>query len=139
MTGDQPAAGAGYREPLWDATVDGETEDQQAARHARAIAICRTCPAIDPCAATVNPRTDDGVRGGRLLPTIHDSDRRSPYPAGFPPQREGVGYSVRRHKSTPGVTGSGQLPIRGPRRPLGDRLMETIAPRPRLGDEGARA
>lgn len=89
MTGDQPAACAGHREPLWDATVDGETEQQQAARHARAVAICRTCPATHWCTATVNPRYDDGVRGGVVLPTIHDSDRRSPYPGGLPPQRVG--------------------------------------------------
>ena len=89
MTATALPACAGHPEPLWDAHVDGEDEAEQVIRHVRALRICRRCPAVDWCGATVDPTVDDGVRAGRILPTIHDSDRRSPYPGGIPPEREG--------------------------------------------------
>lgn len=89
MTGDQEPACAGHRVPLWDATVDGETAEQRQHRHQAALRICARCPIRRKCAADVDPKLDDGVRGGRILPTIHDSDRRSPYVDGFPPERVG--------------------------------------------------
>ena len=88
MTGER-AACAGVLEPLWDATVDGESERQKAARHAQALAYCAVCPVVDWCEAGIDPKHDDGVRGGRVLPTIHDSQRRSVWVGGFPPATEG--------------------------------------------------
>jgi len=89
MTGDQTAACAGNPEPLWDAHLDGESDRDQSARHARAVTICRRCPMRRECAAGIDPKHDDGVRGGRVLPTIPDRDRRSPYVDGIPPENEG--------------------------------------------------
>jgi len=67
---------AGNPEPLWDAYVDGEHELEQRTRHARALAVCARCPIREACAASIDLRHDDGVIGGLLLPTIHDSRRR---------------------------------------------------------------
>jgi hypothetical protein len=83
------AACAGSPVPLWDATVDGETDEQREYRHEAALRICARCPIRRKCRADVDPRVDDGVWGGEVLPTIHDSDRRSPYVGGFPPERVG--------------------------------------------------
>lgn len=83
------AACAGHPEPLWDAHIDGEGEVERVARHTRALTFCRRCPERLACDAATDPRIDDGVRGGRVLPTIPDQDRRSPYVTGFPPEREG--------------------------------------------------
>ena len=85
MTG----ACAGNPEPLWDAYVDGEHELEQRTRQARALAICRRCPIREACAASIDLRHDDGVIGGFLLPTIHDSDRRAW--TNYQPGRSGFG------------------------------------------------
>ena len=77
MTGDQQAACAGHPEPLWDGAVDGETPVDQDRRHARALAICRSCPVRRACAELIDVQQDDGVRAGVLLPTIRDSHRGS--------------------------------------------------------------
>lgn len=70
------AACGGVAEPLWDAAVDGETDDERTARHLRALVICRHCPIRRECAADVDVRHDDGIRGGMVLPTIPDKHRR---------------------------------------------------------------
>ena len=71
------AACKGVREPLWDAIVHGEDEGAQASRHARALAFCRICPVRAACAAEIDLKHDDGIRGGIVLPTIRDSARGS--------------------------------------------------------------
>lgn len=71
------AACAGVTEPLWDANVEGENEIERSRRHAAGLRFCRRCPVREACFAAVDLRHDDGVRGGAVLPTIHDSDRRS--------------------------------------------------------------
>ena len=86
------AACAGHPEPLWDAHVPGEHELERVARHARALAICRTCPARVWCASVTDVRHDDGVRAGMLLPTIHDSNRLAV--SSFTPGRGGLARLV---------------------------------------------
>lgn len=71
------AACAGHPEPLWDATLEGEEEHERVARHTRALAFCRICPARVPCLELVDITQDDGIWGAVLLPTLHDSDRRA--------------------------------------------------------------
>lgn len=71
------AACAGHPEPLWDATVHGETELEQCRRHTRALRICRGCPIRTECRALVDVKHDDGIRAGMVLPTIPDKDRRA--------------------------------------------------------------
>ena len=71
------AACAGVRAPLWDAYVDGENEHDRMVRQGRALAICARCDVRALCAATTDLKHDDGVRGGLVLPTIHDSQRRA--------------------------------------------------------------
>ncbi len=65
------------RAPLFDATIHGETERQRDRRHAYALAICDTCPALHDCRASIDWRRDDGVLGGILLPTIPNKRRRN--------------------------------------------------------------
>lgn len=77
MNGDAGAACAGVTEPLWDAALAGEHEVDRVARHTRAMAYCRRCPVRRACAADVDVWHDDGIRAGVVLPTIHDSQRRS--------------------------------------------------------------
>lgn len=83
---------AGYPSPLWDAYVHGETPRERAARQARALAFCWSCPVRAECAAAIDLKHDDGIRGGILLPTIRDKDRRDwhTYQAG----RSGIGELV---------------------------------------------
>lgn len=83
------AACAGITAPLWDATVDGESDAERVRRQAAGLRFCGRCPVRSECLASVDLRHDDGIRGGHVLPTIHDSDRRSPYRNGIPPEREG--------------------------------------------------
>lgn len=87
------AACAGHPEPLWDAPLDGEHEIQTTARHARALAVCRSCPIRSECAAQIDVRVDDGVRGGILLPTIRDGKRGSWQT--WQPGRGGIGRLVK--------------------------------------------
>lgn len=59
---------------LWDQRVgdDKEPPVEQAARHAKAKAICWSkCPVRDQCAADVDWRLDEGVRGGHVLPLLN--------------------------------------------------------------------
>lgn len=59
------------RAPLFDAQLEGETEQQRDARHARAIAVCQGCPARPECEAEVADR-EPGYRGvwaARVLTT----------------------------------------------------------------------
>jgi hypothetical protein len=84
------AACAGAPEPLWDAQIYGESEQQQQARHTRAKAVCATCPMRDECLATALIRREEGVWGGRLMnatrngppsrnpqPTLTDDERKA--------------------------------------------------------------
>lgn len=82
------SACAGHPEPLWDATIVGESERQRVARQTRALAICRGCPVRLACAASVDLKHDDGIRGGMVLPTIYDRDRRAA--SSFQPGRGGM-------------------------------------------------
>jgi len=60
----------------WDDHLDGahsETPRERRARHARAAAVCATCPALQPCAAAVTA-DDMGIRAGRLVGDHHCAD-----------------------------------------------------------------
>jgi len=64
-------AACGPEEPLWDDRVEGETETQRDVRHGRALAVCNNaCPVREMCGDAVDPRFDEGVRGGHILPTL---------------------------------------------------------------------
>lgn len=56
---------ADVSEPLWDDDVAGETPAERDARHARAIAICRSCTITAWCEARRQP-WDSGVWAGKL-------------------------------------------------------------------------
>ena len=59
------------QEVLWDDRVDGETDEQRDARHAKGKAVCRTeCPVRARCAAEADWKIDEGIRGGHKLPTL---------------------------------------------------------------------
>lgn len=62
---------------LWDAGPDRQEADRvREARQAQAKKICRTeCPVREVCAATVDPRFDEGVRGGHTLPPLNATSR----------------------------------------------------------------
>jgi len=79
---------------LWDDHLDGEFESPQArrARHAKATAVCATCPAMQACAAAVTPQ-DAGVRAGRLLGADQCTDCGFPMTRHQTPRRPGT----RRH------------------------------------------
>jgi hypothetical protein len=67
-----PADGlcVGSRDPLWDASIEGEPATERVARHKEAVAICRRCPVRLPCFRAVDPEKDDGVRGGVVLAAL---------------------------------------------------------------------
>lgn len=71
---------------LWDGSLDGaqETINARAARHAAAKRVCwrggpggAPCPVRARCAADVDASTDEGVRGGHVLPSIHVQHRNT--------------------------------------------------------------
>ena len=77
------AACAGHLPQLWDATVEGETETQRRSRHAMALRICAGCQIRQDCEDSIDPRTDDGIRGGKVLPPIRDPKRGPAYDDGL--------------------------------------------------------
>lgn len=67
---DLDGAACAGRAPLFDADLDREPVRARSARHARAVAICRTCPVRARCADAVAelPRLHrSGVWAGRPL------------------------------------------------------------------------
>jgi hypothetical protein len=77
------AACAGHPPQLWDSKIEGETVKLRRKRQAYALVICASCPIRQECAASVDPKHDEGIRGGKVLPVISDKDRRSAYPQGL--------------------------------------------------------
>lgn len=72
------AACLGTSEPLWDDRLDPETDHHREYRHNRAKAICRgECPVRAECSADADWQTDEGVRGGYVLPPL-DRQRNLP-------------------------------------------------------------
>ncbi|MBV6762302.1 hypothetical protein [Rhodococcus opacus] len=59
---------------LWDRDADpsgAETTHERDARYREAIALCRTCPALQPCRDTVTHIVDpSGILAGELYPAI---------------------------------------------------------------------
>lgn len=62
---------------LWDGQRDvGESERARESRQAQAKTTCRAqCPVREACAADVDWRFDEGVRGGHVLPPLNTSSR----------------------------------------------------------------
>lgn len=77
----EDAACAGILDPLWDASVVGESDAARRARHARGEAICRRCPVKLECLQAVDPCLDDGIRGGVLLSELYGARRFGGYGA----------------------------------------------------------
>lgn len=73
-----PACADDPEPQLWDSTLPGESDVDRTNRHAKALAVCAGCDAIEWCESTIS-EGDDGVRAGRILPHIEDKNRRSPY------------------------------------------------------------
>lgn len=68
---------------MWDDHLDGahsETPLERRERHARAIEVCATCPALQACGAAVTDG-DSGIWAGRLVGADQCSD------CGFPMTR----------------------------------------------------
>ena len=60
---------------LFDERGPGESTEAATERHARAIALCQQCPALDACAAFAATEKDAGqVRAG-ILPRIKETTR----------------------------------------------------------------
>jgi hypothetical protein len=76
--------------PLFDLDVWGETLAQRSARHARAIAICRRCPALDACGAVLDDLADNttGIWAAEILTGRKRPERRTlpPDPMHAPPR-----------------------------------------------------
>jgi len=80
---------------LWDDNLDGagsETPLERRARHAKAAAVCATCPALQACAAAVTPQ-DAGIWAGRLVGADQCIDCGFPMTRHQTPRRPGT----RRH------------------------------------------
>lgn len=67
----QAACSTRAAEGLWDDLLEHESEVRRRSRHGEAMTICRTaCPVREQCAADVDWRYDDGIRGGHKLPSL---------------------------------------------------------------------
>lgn len=68
----QAACTERVREMLWDDRLEGESDDHRDERHGKAMAVCnRVCTVREQCGDGVDPKIDEGVRGGHRLPTLH--------------------------------------------------------------------
>ncbi|MFC7657986.1 WhiB family transcriptional regulator [Pseudonocardia benzenivorans] len=63
-----PSAACRGHAPLFDDQLDDESPDERTARHARAVELCRACPALARCSAVEIglPRDVRGVWAGRV-------------------------------------------------------------------------
>lgn len=68
------------RHEWFDAELDGETRAEKAARHERAVQVCRRCPVFVACdeVANENPRSVAGVWAGRVRSNSRSSKGVTP-------------------------------------------------------------
>lgn len=88
------AACAGNPQPLWDAKVHGESDEQREWRHHQAKAVCRRCPVAFECATAIDWTWDEGVRAGTLLPDKKTAAR----PRGERPINHGTESGAKVHR-----------------------------------------
>lgn len=73
MAESWPEPGACFEHPtpqLWDVASRGEPFQERKMRQKIALAYCEECPALARCKASIDPRYDEGVKGGEILPPL---------------------------------------------------------------------